>query len=392
MARSINWIILTGEYPPQPGGVSDYTRLLALALVEAGDTVHVWAPPSAAPDEPEAGIAVHRLPGHFGPQSRAEMDWAFARLPANTHLLVQYVPHAFGHRAMNLPFCIWLWRRRRRYPISVMFHEVTFPWVKSGRILRHNLLALINRVMAGLAARSARQIYVSIPAWERTLRWLSGGKPVTWLPIPSTMPQTTDFTRVEALRARLCDPGDNLANQRLIGHFGTFGAYTSALLQTLLLPLLRADTTVKFLGLGRGSVEFAAGWRLAHPVLAPRVLAAGELSPEEVVTHLAACDLLVQPYPDGISSRRTSAMASLALGRPILATRGHLTEACWEEGAVRLVDAAEEIPTQASELLANADALAKLGETGTRLYRERFDLRNAVALLRSTFCGCDLSS
>jgi hypothetical protein len=40
----VTWHILTGEYPPQPGGVSDYTRQLARALVDAGDSVEVWAP------------------------------------------------------------------------------------------------------------------------------------------------------------------------------------------------------------------------------------------------------------------------------------------------------------------------------------------------------------
>jgi len=41
---SWRWAILTGEYPPQPGGVSDYTRLVAEGLAVGGDEVHVWAP------------------------------------------------------------------------------------------------------------------------------------------------------------------------------------------------------------------------------------------------------------------------------------------------------------------------------------------------------------
>ena len=40
----IDWHIITGEYPPQPGGVSDYTRLVAEGLAAAGDAVTVWAP------------------------------------------------------------------------------------------------------------------------------------------------------------------------------------------------------------------------------------------------------------------------------------------------------------------------------------------------------------
>ena len=38
------WVLITGEYPPAPGGVSDYSSMVARGLAEAGDEVHVWAP------------------------------------------------------------------------------------------------------------------------------------------------------------------------------------------------------------------------------------------------------------------------------------------------------------------------------------------------------------
>ena len=41
------WHILSGEYPPQPGGVSDYTAGLAEGLAKAGAEVHVWVPPAS---------------------------------------------------------------------------------------------------------------------------------------------------------------------------------------------------------------------------------------------------------------------------------------------------------------------------------------------------------
>ena len=124
--------------------------------------------------------------------------------------------------------------------------------------------------------------------------------------------------------------------------------------------------------------------RCDHPTLAGRLLATGELPPHAVAEHLAACDLLVQPYPDGISSRRTSAMAALALGQPVLATRGPLTEPCWEEnGPVRLVDDPVEIAVQARALLADEAERRRLGAAGARLYRERFALDNTVARLRA---------
>ena len=253
------WVILTGEYPPQPGGVSDYTRLVARGLAAAGDMVQVWAPPVVAPEQADDEVTVHRLPDHFGRGSRAELDRVFKEMPAGTRVFVQYVPHAFGWKAMNLPFCVWLWTRRKRQRIIVMFHEVAYPWVGHGRILRHNFLALVNRVMAGFVAHSARRIYVSIPAWSAPLQPLSGGRVAEWLPVPSTMPLEVSQKRVKALRERLLGWGDGVSAQRIIGHFGTFGSHLAKPLREVVPPLLKAEPAAVLLCVGRGGTEFAEG-------------------------------------------------------------------------------------------------------------------------------------
>ena len=57
------WHLLTPEYPPACGGVGDYTALVAAALAEAGDEVHVWypAPPGTAVRNAPR-LTVHPLP------------------------------------------------------------------------------------------------------------------------------------------------------------------------------------------------------------------------------------------------------------------------------------------------------------------------------------------
>src|SRR5262249_40199976 len=61
------WHLITGAYPPQPGGVSDYTHLVASGLAEAGDMVHVWCPPAAG--EPPHRPGSDRSPGAGRPGS-----------------------------------------------------------------------------------------------------------------------------------------------------------------------------------------------------------------------------------------------------------------------------------------------------------------------------------
>jgi hypothetical protein len=40
--NSTVWRLVTGEYPPQHGGVGDYSAQLAAGLAREGHEVHVW--------------------------------------------------------------------------------------------------------------------------------------------------------------------------------------------------------------------------------------------------------------------------------------------------------------------------------------------------------------
>ena len=63
------WAVLTGEYPPDPGGVSDYTRSVASALARAGDVVHVWTPQTEGAPPSDPGVRLHVLADGFTPRT-----------------------------------------------------------------------------------------------------------------------------------------------------------------------------------------------------------------------------------------------------------------------------------------------------------------------------------
>ena len=375
MAPTPAWHILTGEYPPQPGGVSDYTRQVALALVRAGQHVHVWAPGDAGTRE-EDGVTVHRVPRLFTPVGLAKLTRGLDACEAPRRLLLQYVPHAFGMKAMNVPFCAWF-AARRRDERWVFFHEVVYPWSPRAP-LRHQVLAGTTRVMLRLVAHAADRVFVSIPGWAEYLP-ASVRRRAECRPVPSTLPSEVTQSAVEAVRS-------TLGRGPWLGHFGTYGALTASPLEAVLVPLLRAGAERKALLLGRGSRAFGEALAARRPELAGRLVARDSLAPEDVVAHLAACDVLVQPYPDGVSARRTSTMAGLALGRPLVTNTGHLTEPMWRElRAVELVEgtAPEPLVAATERLLSDAGARSALGERAARVYRERFALERTVeALLR----------
>src|ERR1700733_15362311 len=123
--------IITPEYPPQPGGVSDYTAQVAEGLAQEGEEVHVWCPGTAdasvfAGVTAGAGaVHVHRDLGQVTAHDLRTVGEQLDRFPAPRRILVQYVPHGYGRRSMNVPFCIWLWRRARNKgdSLEIMVHE-----------------------------------------------------------------------------------------------------------------------------------------------------------------------------------------------------------------------------------------------------------------------------
>ncbi len=373
----LKWAIITGEYPPQSGGVSDYTHLVAQSLAKAGDEVHVWAP--ACPKVPAQadGVVVHRLPRGFGLPAFAQMGRELDALAGSYRIFVQYVPHAFGWKAMNLPFCWWL--SRRRAPVWVMFHEVVFPlrWWP----LHHSLLAGVTRLMAAFVTRSAERVFISTPAWEPYVRpRLLAGKTAEWLPVPSTIGETIDPQQVQLVRNQLAGP-----RGILVGHFGTYGPHIFDRMQTTIPALLKADGHRRILFLGRGSGSFSQRLMAQDPSLQERIFAFDNLAADQMRTHLAACDLVLQPYPDGITTRRTSSMAALALGVPILTNTGALSEPFWREsGAVALAeeDSPESFLRAAEELLRHPEQRTEISRRAASLYRRRFALEHVVRSLR----------
>jgi glycosyltransferase involved in cell wall biosynthesis len=379
------WHIVTGEYPPQPGGVSDYTQLVARGLAAAGDHVTIWAPPipvgagdsSAAgrEDARDAGITLCRLPDRFGRRSLGEMSAHLDRESAPRRILVQYVPHAFGWKALNVPFCWWL-RSRRAESIWVMFHEVAFP-IDRGQSVAQNAMGVVTRRMASIVAGAAERAFVSIPAWEPVLRELSSSPlPIEWLPVPSAIPVVDDPDATAAVRARFAGDG-----QPIIGHFGTYGALTRPLVEAVL-PLLLAASDCCVMFLGRGSDAAAEAFERTVPSARGRVRGAGALTPSGLSAHLAACDVMLQPYPDGISSRRTSAMAGLAHGRVTATTHGALTEPIWRDSPGVVLSPAGDahaLAAIAADLAGDRARASRLGRDAKALYNLRFDLRHTIA-------------
>jgi hypothetical protein len=290
---------------------------------------------------------------------------------------VQYVPHAYGFKAMNLPFCLWL-NSIRHDDLTVMFHEVAFP-IGPAQPLRHNLLGVVTQLMARLVCHSATRIIVASTRWQAMLTRLGATAPISWVPVPSNIPVVENTAATARWRQR-CTKVSGL----LVGHFANYSGYSVERLSQIMPALLGKHGQLSLLLLGANSGELRRRLLNTNRHLAGRVHATGQLAPQDLSWALAACDLMVQPYPDGVSTRRGSTTALLAHGRAIVTTHGIGTEHLWSDsGAVAMapVDNSDRLQDVINQMISNDEMRGRHQRAAQTLYHERFALRHTLAAL-----------
>jgi len=293
---SSTWHIITCEYPPRSGGVSDYSYLVAQGLAVAGDQVHVWCPGPGQTAQ-QGGVMVHATLGGFAPGDLKTAGRELDQFAGPRHLLVQWVPHGYGYKSLNLGFCLWLWRRATKGDrVDLVIHEPFLPF-KKGR-WRQNAAAILHRVMMIVILRTAWRVWLSTPAWEQMIRPFSLGRQhaYNWLPLPSNVPAVDDPAAALAIHQQYAAKG------LLIGHFGTFGTPITPLLEASVPALLHQRNDASMIFIGPGSIAFRDGLSKEHPGLANRLHAIGPLDARDarLSAHISACDAMLQPFPDGV--------------------------------------------------------------------------------------------
>lgn len=328
--------MITCEYPPQFGGVSDYSAQVAAALSAAGQDVHVWF------EEFEG----------FTSAGMKRVGALIDACPRPRRLLVQWVPHGYGRRSMNLDFCRWVSSRGEE--IDLMVHEPGLGLWEGG--LRHFAVANVHRLMLITLLRKATRIWMSAAAWEPRLRPYAMGRktPMEWAPVPSNI---------------LVSPRGADADYPV----GYFGQYDHASIGVLMRVLEEIPDRVALIGRGAEKVP-----------MHERTIVVGETDPERLSRAIASCRVMCHHYVDGVSGRRTTAMASLAHAKAVATVEGRLSESIWREsGAVSLapVGDASALTVNIRALLRDPDERVRLGRAGAELYRERFDLDRTIAQL-----------
>ena len=317
---------VTGEYPPMEGGVGAFTRELARALAAAGHEIHIITSREARPAGAPRTLSFRPDPlpidvGYLHPIGRRWI-WREVGLIADLTLRydldvvnVQYQAAAFNMRVPSINLLPW--RLRGLAHSVVTFHDLRVPYLfpKAGR-LREGVVRQMARRADGVIVTNRDDYATLAPLLDDRVAQIPIGSNVAVHPAgPAAL---------AAARDRLGLPGDAC----LLGYFGFLNPSKGA--DTLLQALagLPAQVHLVFIGGQTGASDpatnhaFLDGLRaqIVDLGLAERVHWTGFVPDGEVSAYLAAADLLVMPYRDGVSLRRGTLMAVLAHGRPLVTT------------------------------------------------------------------------
>ncbi|MCS6802023.1 MAG: glycosyltransferase family 4 protein [Chloroflexota bacterium] len=299
--------MVTGEYPPMVGGIADYTARLVAALRESGETVAVLTDRRALASG--ACHGVDAVPG-----------WGFRRLPAVirairrrapdlVHIQYQAAAYALRGAISFLPALL------RPTPCLTTFHDTRQPYLfpKAGPLRRWANAVLARDSRAALCTNAAD--------WQVIAGY---GQPlVRLIPLGNNVPRQPVTARErQAARARLGADENDL----LVGHFGLMGATKGV--ETLIAAVAALPRArLAFIGAAAGASDpqnavaaERARAAIAAAGLEQRVAWSGKVPLAELSHLLQACDLVVLPYHDGASFRRTTLIAALANGCATITT------------------------------------------------------------------------
>ncbi len=311
-------ILVSGEFPPSPGGVGSYTEQLATHLAAQGVDMSVVAvnSPADIPREPDPGYHLLRLIQPWGKAAHRQLD-RMVDLADHTWVHVQYQTGAFRmNPRINLAARRW---RRRGLHVAWTYHDLLPPYLlpKIGRRVRDWVTlwpARFAEVIIGTNPEDCARLHAAgFHAWE--------------IPVPSLIPvhHGNVEDRVAIRISHGVQPGD-----LLLGHMGLAlpGKGIQTLVKALCILRRRGEPARLMLIGGHGKQEtqtdpdFHANLlrQIQMSGMQDHVIWTGYLDNETIGATMACCDMMVMPFTAGASARRSSLMACLAQGCVTLTT------------------------------------------------------------------------
>ena len=303
-----------------------------------------------------AAFEVAGYPARYIGDGLASARRAAGRVP---WFLLQYNPFSYGRWgvAPRLAADAALLRRQTGATFALLVHE---PWAHVTN-WRSGLMSVYQRVQLATLLMTA-DVALSTTQGRSTML----GQPVRPVPVGSNI--TAVGTTAQEARERF-----GFSDELVVALFGTghpSRALACAEAAIDALAARRGAASLRVLNLGRGAPPL----RVCADV---DVQTPGQLDPEELSWRLWASDVMLLPFTDGVSTRRTTLMAGLAHGLPVVGSRGANTDDVIvhhpEAIALAPVDDLAAFVRTVIVLTEDPTRLRAMGEAGRRLYRSHFD-------------------
>jgi glycosyltransferase involved in cell wall biosynthesis len=274
-------------------------------------------------------------------------------------VLLQYNPFGYGRNGFA-PTLIREVRRLHRIgvPVALMVHEAWIDIVGAASAA----IGLWQRAQLRALLQYADRVMTSTEALAREL-----GNQAVHVPVGSNITPTSLLRVADAKQQLGLDDKLTLA---LFGRANPSRAldYAEVAIAAVARSLGPERVAVLNIGAGAPAIQVPVGVDVRQP---------GPLPAEEVSQHLAASDLVLLPFTDGMSTRRSTLMAALAHGRPVLGLSGPRTDAILDDDSAALVltplGDRNAYARTAAALAKDRGQLQQIGDSGHDLYRARFD-------------------
>jgi glycosyltransferase involved in cell wall biosynthesis len=286
-------------------------------------------------------------------------------------VLLNYNPFSWGRWGFAPRLARSLRRARRRGSlICLMVHESYVPPLN----LRWRLMGAWQRRQLRALHRCADLVFTPVQPLAEELRTWHPQRPVTHLPVGSNLPDMRHCRDSE--RERLGIGPETLA----IAAFGT--GHPSRRIE----DVAAATNAVADRGDGIVVLNLGAGAPPIHGLgESVRLIEPGRLDASDVGRHLAAADLFVAPFVDGVSTRRTTLMAALQHGVAVVGTDGRLTDDILRRSSDALtlvpVGDRDRLEEAVRRLVRDPDQRLARGAAGRELYERSFDWPVTAAII-----------
>ncbi len=229
-------------------------------------------------------------------------------------ILIQYVPFLYGRRGLSrFPRRLATDARQSGIRVGVFVHE---PWVPRTRL----------------------PWLILSPLQRSQLRRLLTACDVAFTPVPAWRDLLGDAVHLVYVGSTLGDPLETLVHEPPLPAPVVFSPFAAGLLWDWVAAAVRAIGAQPGLTIVGADVAAARRDPVARRWVDPAWDWRGYLDPPAAIALLAKAPVVLAPFVDGLTGRRTSACAAASVGARVLSSRGPLYDVGLDGGPFALAD------------------------------------------------------